>query len=332
MQRILQSLTNSAQFQRFVTAVIVFAGLLVGLETYPSVLQRHGGLLHSLDQIVLAIFTFEIAAKMGAHGKRPWLFFRDPWNVFDFVIVAACFLPFNGSAVTVLRLLRLLRVLRLLHALPKLQVLVAALLKSIPSMFYVSVLLGLLFYVYAVAAVFLFAENDPVHFADLQTAMLSLFRVVTLEDWTDVMYINMYGCENYGYSPDSIRPCAFSADNPSNMSPLLGAIFFVTFVLMGTMIVLNLFIGVIMSGMDEAHSDAHEAQKIAARVARGDLILFDDELAKLREDLAHMQKHVTTLEKIAKRVVPEPFPPADASEAEAISMASAGQASRRLAE
>jgi voltage-gated sodium channel len=249
----------------------------------------------------------EVVVKMGAEGNKPWRYFSDPWNVFDFIIVVACFLPFEGSAITVLRLLRLLRVLKLVKALPKLQILVAALLKSIPSMLYVSMLVGLLFYVYAVAAVFLFSENDPVHFKDLQIGMLSLFRIVTLEDWTDIMYINMFGCENYGYSPDSIYPCAFSAANPSGMSPLLGAGFFVSFVLMGTMIVLNLFIGVIMGGMTEAQEEAAQTQKIAERAARGEMILMDDELSKLREDLAHMQKHISTLERVARSIHPTPI-------------------------
>ena len=150
---------------------------------------------------------------------------------------------------TVLRLLRLLRVLKLVKALPKLQILVSALLKSIPSMGYVTLLLFLLFYVYAVSAVFLFGHNDPLHFGDLETAMLSLFRVVTLEDWTDIMYINMYGCDRYGYTAKSIVACT----NPE-ANPLLASLFFVSFVLIGTMIILNLFIGVIMTGMEEAQA------------------------------------------------------------------------------
>ena len=111
---------------------------------------------------------------------------------------------------------------------------------------YVSILLLLLFYIYAVAGVFFFGENDPIHFSDLQTSMLSLFRVVTLEDWTDIMYINMFGCENYGYGGNEAI-CVNSTANAAG-----SVFFFVSFVLIGTMIFLNLFIGVIMTGMDEA--------------------------------------------------------------------------------
>ncbi len=164
--------------------------------------------------------------------------------------MVACFLPFQGQAVTVLRLLRLLRVLRLVHALPRLQVLVNALLKSVPSMGYVSLFLGLLFYVYAVAGVFLFGHNDPVHFQSLERAFLSLFQIVTLEGWVDVLYTNMYGCDTYGYDAGSLLPCTAPAARP-----VVSILYFVSFILLGTMIILNLFIGVIMKSMEEAQEE-----------------------------------------------------------------------------
>ncbi len=280
MQQALRKIADAPAFVNFITVVIILAGLLVGAETYPNLVAKHGGILHILDKVVLWIFVLEIAVKMGAEGRRPWRYFLDSWNVFDFVIVAGAFLPFGGNAVTVLRLLRLLRVLKLVRALPKLQILVTALLKSIPSMAYVSVLLLLLFYIYAVAAVFLFSANDPLHFGNLQTAMLSLFRVVTLEDWTDVMYTNMYGCANYGYDAHSVMPCV-----DSQASPVLGSLFFVSFVLVGTMIMLNLFIGVIMTGMGEAQAEA-EALDRAANEKEGEETTAMDDLKELEEKLA----------------------------------------------
>jgi len=128
-------------------------------------------------------------------------------------------------------------------------------------MFYVSILLFLLFYIYGTMAVFLFAENDPIHFRNLQTSILSLFRVVTLEDWTDVMYINMYGSENYGYSSNDLAKWS----PISSASPLGGALFFVSFVLIGTMIVLNLVIGVIMNSMDESNAEMKIKQELIRR-------------------------------------------------------------------
>ena len=245
-------IADSAWFKNAITITILFAGVLIGIETYLDFASEHKSVLHFLDQLILLIFIVEIIVKILAEGTKPWRYFMDSWNIFDFVIVAAVFMPFGGSSIAILRLLRLLRVLKLVRALPKLQLLVNALLRSIPSMGYVSLLLLLLFYIYAVAAVTFFGENDPVHFSDLQTAMLSLFRVVTLEDWTDIMYINMYGCADYGYA-GIMEKCA-----NSKAYPLGAALFFVSFVLFGTMIILNLFIGVIMTGMEEAKKSIDE--------------------------------------------------------------------------
>ena len=183
---------DAAWFNHFITAVILLAGVVVGIETYPSMVEAYGEPLHIANWAILAIFIVEIIVKMAAEGSKPWRYFMDSWNVFDFLIVALCLLPVDVSFVAVLRLARVLRVLKLVTAVPKLQILVGALLKSIPSMFYVSLLLGLLFYLYATTAVFFFGENDPIHFRNLQLSMLSLFRAVTLEDWTDLMYIAMY--------------------------------------------------------------------------------------------------------------------------------------------
>ena len=272
----LRQIADAPFFGRAITVVILAAGVLVGVETYADFSARHRGLLHLLDQIILGIFIAEIAIKIGAEGRHPLRYFRDGWNVFDFVIVAACLLPFGSSSVTVLRLLRLLRVLRLVRALPRLQLLVNALLKSIPSMGYVTALLFLLFYIYAVAAVFLFGANDPIHFRSLEMAMLSLFRVVTLEDWTDIMYTQMLGCEGYGYGA---QPELCTA---SQAQPVLAALFFVSFVL-GTMIMLNLFIGVIMNGMEEAHRE------------RGDKSLPEQASVEPGLDLAHLERQLGEL-------------------------------------
>jgi voltage-gated sodium channel len=199
MVETLRRIVDSNHFHNFVTLVILLAALLVGIETYPSVVARHADVLHTLDKLVLGVFIVEIVLKMGAEGRRPWRYFRDPWNVFDFAIVAFAFLPVGSQYVTVLRLARLLRVLRLVHALPRLQILVGALLKSVPSMGYVSLLLLLIFYVYAVAGVFLFGQNDPFRFGSLQIALVTLFQVATAEDWSTTLYTQMYGCAQAGY-------------------------------------------------------------------------------------------------------------------------------------
>ncbi|MEM8867040.1 MAG: ion transporter [Verrucomicrobiota bacterium] len=248
---IFRRIVDSKLFRNFIIGVIVFAGVLVGVETFPSMMEKYGDFLHLLDKIVIGIFTAEVILKIAAEKTKPWRYFNDGWNLFDFTIVAVCFLPLGGSYVAVLRMFRLLRVFRLVTVIPKLQLLVTALLRSLPSMFYVCLLLFLLFYVYAVIGVMLFSGNDPIHFGNLWTSFLSLFRIVTLEDWTDIMYLQMYGSDAYQGFNQSI---AHLAAKPKAM-PLVGAAYFVSFVLAGTMIMLNLVIGVVINGMDEAQKE-----------------------------------------------------------------------------
>ena len=260
-----KSIVNSKIFQRLILVTILLAGVVVGVQTFKAFAREHSIVLNTLDSFILGIFVIEAVIKILAEGNRPQNYFRNPWNIFDFIIVVACLLGpvinLGADFLPVLRLARILRVLRLVSAIPKLQLLVSCLLRSLPSMFYVSILLFLLFYIYGTMAVFLFAENDPIHFRNLQTSILSLFRVVTLEDWTDVMYINMYGSENYGYSSNDLAKWT----PISSSSPLGGALFFVSFVLIGTMIVLNLVIGVIMNSMDESNAEMKIKQELIRR-------------------------------------------------------------------
>jgi len=299
-----QRLTGAQWFKNTVRIVILLAGVAVGLETYPHITARYGPSLRAVNDIILWIFVAEILAKLLAEGSRPWNFFKDSWNVFDFVIVAVAFMPFDAEYIAVLRLARLLRFLRLVRALPKLQVLVSALLKSIPSMAYVGLLLFMLFYIYAVAAVFMFGANDPIHFGSLQMAILSLFRVVTGEDWTDVMYIQMYGCDQYAYEPGMCTtPAAF---------PVLAPFFFVSFMLVGSMVILNLFIGVIMSGMDEAEKESSLVERLRALRRSGDhslenqLVDVNQRLTKLLEDIELIQIQSRSSPKQAGSATAEP--------------------------
>ena len=274
-------LVDSPGFQRAVLALIVAAAVIVGLETDPELMARHGQLVTALDWLVITLFGIEAALKMLQHGRRWYRYFADPWNVFDFTILVVCLVPAGGHYAAVLRLLRLLRALRLVTAVPRLQILVTALLKSVPSMGWVGLLLLLLFYVYGVMGVALFRGNDPVHFGSLDLSLLTLFRVVTLEDWTDVMYIQMFGSH------------VFAIDNPAALPteprarPVLGALYFVSFVLIGTMIMLNLFIGVVIGSMQEAQA---EAERRAAR--RGADPALADELEAIAARLEELRRRL----------------------------------------
>jgi voltage-gated sodium channel len=290
---------SSSWFQNAVTVVILLAGILVGVETYPALVERHAALLHLLDKVILGVFVIEITVKVGAEGARPWRYFKDPWNVFDFAIVVAAFMPVGSQYVTVLRLVRLLRVLRLVHVLPRLQILVSALLKSIPSMGYVSVLLGLVFYVYAVAGVLLFGENDPFRFRSLPVAMVTLFQVATAEDWSTTLYTQMYGCDQAGYEG---REAMCTSPTPY---PVLAPFYFVSFILIGTMVILNLFIGVIMNSMEEAQKE-NEVRTDREEASSTGLVtqkkLISEELEQLEARIGELQEALRAVTRRAMAV------------------------------
>lgn len=289
MSQLARRIAEANWFHYFITGVIVLAGALVGIETSPAMVESYGAVLHFLDRVVLAIFVIEIVIKLAAEGNAPWRYFRDPFNCFDFAIVAVSLLPLGAQYITVLRLLRLLRVLRLVHALPRLQILVSALLKSIPSMAYVAVFLGLLFYVYGVAGVFLFGQNDPARFGTLGSAMLSLFTVVTLEGWAELMYFQLHGCEALAEGATAVAMC-----KSSQAHPVAAPLYFITFILFGTMIVLNLFIGVIMNSMQEAAIETARAEQLKAQARGGNaapsLEQSLNQLAREAEALAERAK------------------------------------------
>lgn len=271
MARVIKQLVGSTSFHHAIVAVIVLAGVVAGLETSPALMARHGGLLLALDQFILGIFIVEALLKMAAHGRRPWLYFADGWNVFDFVIVVLCVLPMAGPFAAVLRLARALRLLRLVSALPKLQLLVGALLKSLSAMGYVTLLLALLFYIYAVTGIHLFGAHDPENFGSLPAAFLSLFRLVTLDNWTDLFNAQI-----------------------AHVSGLKVALYFVTFIVFGTMIILNLFIGIIMNSMSEMHAEIAARDRAEHERQTGSAAL-EDELKLLEQEMNQMQARLAGL-------------------------------------
>lgn len=269
-------------FNRLIIGAIVVAGILAGVETSAGLVERHHGTLRFFDGLILAIFAAEAALKMAAHGRRPWLYFTDPWNVFDFSVLLLCLLPVAGPFAAVLRLARALRLLRLVSALPKLQLLVGALLKSFSAMGYVGLLLGLLFYIYGVAGVHLFRQYAPEQFGSLAHALLSLFQLITLENWPDV----------------------FAAARPAGAFP--STLYFISFIFVGTMIMLNLFIGVIMNSMGEMHAEIDERDRDRHLRETGQPTVEDD-FAAIEQQLKTLQEQLaTTRRRVAHRTSTAP--------------------------
>ncbi len=284
-------LRDHNSFQMFIILVICVAGMLVGIQTYPSAItstggtcapegsdECDGGILKTIDWIILIVFTFEVVLKVIAEHSQPWLYFTTSgWNLFDFFIVAMCYMPFAGRAVAVLRLLRLLRVLKLVKQLPQLQMIVLGLLKGLGSIGYISLLLGLVFYLWGVLGIILFRDNDPWHFSTLDIAMLSLFRCSTLEDWTDVMYTNMYGCDLYGY--DLWDTMQADLCKQPQAQEVVAAIYFLTFIVISSLVMLSLFVGVVTTSMSESADDMkteEETKKKVRRLIKAEKLTDDD--------------------------------------------------------
>lgn len=279
----LRRLVDSFAFQAVMILLIVAAGAVVGIETYPDLRRDHATLLHALDRAILWIFAGEILLRLMAHGSRPWAFFRDGWNVFDFVVVGASFLPVASQSVMVLRLFRLLRLVRLIKFVPEMRLLVETILRTIPSMGYLAALFGLLIYVYAVLGTFLFGANDPLHFGALHLSILTLFQVLTLEGWADIMLANVYGCAAHGYDGKEAA-CTASAGRP------LGAVlYFITFVMLGTFLMLNMVIGFIMENLQSTKArHLEEARKRPGFPEPG----LEARIERIREDLTALEREI----------------------------------------
>jgi voltage-gated sodium channel len=264
-----QRIVASRSFHTTIIGVILLVGVLAGLETNAAIVASHGTLLCALDVFALTVFVVEIVLKLAAHGRRPLDFFRDGWNVFDFLVVVLCLLPWDSQFAVVLRLVRTLRLLRLVSALPKLQLLVGALIKSFSSMGYVGLLLSLMLYIYAITGVHLFGAHDKAHFGSLSLAFFTLFQTITLDDWK------------------------FLFDSAKGSSPAVAAVYFISFILLGTMIMLNLFIGIIMNSMEEMHTELDKCN--AAKREDSENTNVIDDLTALDEQMKDLQIKLTSL-------------------------------------
>ena len=237
---LLERMVSSSWFQHGITGVIILNAAVIGLDTSPALTERYGALFAWLNTIFLWIFVAEAALKIAAVYPRIGRYFGDGWNVFDFTIVAVSLIPATGELATLARLARLLRVLRLVSSFPELRLIVATLVRSIPSMGHVLILLSIIFYMYGVAGYHLFHQVDPTHWRSLGISLLTLFRILTLEDWTDVMYAAMQ------YSPYMW-------------------IYFISFVVVATFVVIKLFIAVVINNLEEAKKErfawAEEARR-----------------------------------------------------------------------
>ncbi len=257
----LQSIIESSRFQNFIITVIVINAIAIGLETSRGAMEAIGGLLLFLDQAALAIFVAEILAKLLVYRLR---FFREGWNVFDFLIVGVTLAPV-GEGASVLRALRILRALRLVSVVPSMRKVVNALLKAIPGMMSVLALLLLVFYVAAVMSTKLFGGAFPEWFGSVGASFYTLFQVMTLESW----------------SMGIVRPVM-------EVYPQAW-LFFIVFILLTTFAVLNLFIAIVVDAMSvSGHAEQVETRELVDNEHREvitEIRRLNDEMAALRRAL-----------------------------------------------
>ncbi len=262
MNLMARRIVGDRRFERLIIALIVLNGVLVGLETSTTVVAHAGRTIEWVHHLILAAFVAEVGLKLAAVAPAWRRYFGDGWNLFDFTIVALSLLPFSGELAMIARMVRLLRVLRLVSAVPKLRLVVATLVHALPGMGHVLMLVALLFYIYAVAGYHLFHGTDPERWGTLGAALLTLFQIATLEGWAEVMYAAM-----------ETAPWAW--------------VYFISFVIIGTFVMINLFIAVVINSLEESKAiEAADAGREAA--ADGDAPLLD-ELRAAREALARVE-------------------------------------------
>jgi voltage-gated sodium channel len=254
----LKRLVESSAFEQAILLLIALNALTLGLETSRGAMAAFGPLLYALDRLILAVFVVEIACRLFVDFRGFW---RDPWRIFDFVIVSVALVPATG-AFSVLRAFRILRVLRLISTVKAIRRVVTGLLSALPGMGSIVLLLGLIFYVFAVICTKLFAADFPDWFGTLGHSAYTLFQIMTLESWS--MGIVRPVMEEYPYA----------------------WALFVPFIMATAFTVLNLFIGVIVDAMQSEHEAEARAER-DAMMSETEVILA--EVRALRAEVVELK-------------------------------------------
>ena len=266
-------LVNSAWFEYFIIAVITVNGIILGLETSDTVDRLYGGWLRMGNEVALWVFIAEAALKMLALSPRFWRYFQDGWNIFDFLVIVFALVPATGQFAMIARLARLLRVVRLISAIRDLRLIVAALVRAIPSVGHVIMLMSIVVYIYAIMGFHLFHELDPARWGNLGLSVLTLFNIITLDGWTQVMNSAM---RHY--------PWAW--------------MYFVSFVVVGTFVVINMFIAIIINSLDDAKRDRDRTAEIEGPVSREQMV---QEIRAARATLERLERRLEADEREGRR-------------------------------
>ncbi len=249
---------ESSRVSNFIVVLIVLNAITLGLETSTTAMAHFGDVLLAFDRLILGVFVAEITIKLFAFR---WRFFREAWNVFDFLIVAIALVPASGP-LAVMRVLRVLRVLRLLSLVPRLRFVVEALLRAIPGIASIGLLMLVLYYVFAVMATGLFGNTHPQWFGTIGRSMYTLFQIMTLESWSMGIVRPLMETQSYAW------------------------MFFIPFILIATFTILNLFIAIIVDTMQTMHEATHrQEEKLITEAVHQEGSHLEKELRAVREEL-----------------------------------------------
>ena len=276
-QNRLNKIDSSPIFQWSVITVIVLSALLIGVKTHDLPLEAVK-ILGFLDSAITVFFVFELSIRFIAFKDKK-TFFKSGWNVFDTIIVIGSLIPAGGSGILLARLLRVFRVLRLVSMVPELRLLINALITAIPRMGYIALLMFVIFYIYAAVGSILFNQINETLWGDVSISMLTLFRVATFEDWTDVMYETM-----------AVHPMSW--------------IYYLTFIFLTAFIFLNMMVGTILEVMGQEHekfrAEAHgESGEGGEPASRAQIEKLESELQEIKALLkANPQLGDNTVQKL----------------------------------
>lgn len=247
-------------FDSVMMTVILINAVILGMETFAPLAAEHHGLFSTLNHVILGIYVVELLIRITACGWNPREFVKDGWNIFDFLVVVASLLPWLRENAMLIRLIRLLRIVRIVRFLPDLRVIVAAVGRSVPGVASLAAGTVLLIYIYGMIGWVLFSGHDPDNYGNIGVAMLTMFLMLTLENLPDNIAMGLQ------ISPWTV-------------------VFFISYAVLASFLIFNLFIGIVLNSMEEARSadrKEHETDDLLSRLraARTALEEAEAELAK----------------------------------------------------
>jgi len=267
----LSRIVYSSPFEMAISFVNLLNANSLGLLTMPGVSDTARDTFETLDRYALYVYTAELVLRMISYGKKPWMFFRRGWNIFDFLIVALS--PVFSGQTVILRLLRLLRLIRIFRFLPEVRVLTVSIIRSVPPLLSMGVLIFLALYIYGMAGVYLFGEKIPVHWGDISIALTTLFILLTLENFP-----------TYLEEAVLVSPWALP--------------FYLSYIFIIVFTVLNVLIGIVLNAMDEARSENRqrlaELKRLDEIVHEVDDMTADGEVTL--QEIAHLREKLRMLE------------------------------------